>query len=77
MRLFINLYYIFDNPKKTYLRKIEMKFGFVFPLADVFKAIELARAAEEAGWNSFFVWEPFGGLNQIGLHRILIKYFIE
>jgi len=31
-----------------------MKFGFVFPRADVYKAIEFARAAEDAGWDAFY-----------------------
>jgi alkanesulfonate monooxygenase SsuD/methylene tetrahydromethanopterin reductase-like flavin-dependent oxidoreductase (luciferase family) len=40
-----------------------LKFGFVFPRADVFKAIEFAKAAEEAGWDAFFVWEPTYGID--------------
>lgn len=35
-----------------------MKFGFVFPRADIFKAIEFAKAAEKAKWDGYFVWEP-------------------
>jgi len=40
-----------------------MKYGFVFPHADVLKAIEFAKVAEEAGWDAFFVWEPTYGID--------------
>ena len=40
-----------------------MKFGFVFPKADIFKAIEYAIEAEESGWDGFFVWEPTYGID--------------
>jgi alkanesulfonate monooxygenase SsuD/methylene tetrahydromethanopterin reductase-like flavin-dependent oxidoreductase (luciferase family) len=40
-----------------------MKFGFVFPKADIFKAIEFAKLAEEAKWDAFFVWEPTYGID--------------
>lgn len=40
-----------------------MKYGFVFPHADVLKAIEFAKAAEEVGWDAFFVWEPTYGID--------------
>ena len=40
-----------------------MKFGYVFPRADVFEAIKFAKAAEEAGWDAFFVWEPTYGID--------------
>ena len=34
-----------------------MKFGFVFPGNDVQLAVDLAREAEAAGWDGFFVWD--------------------
>lgn len=40
-----------------------MKFGFVFPRADILKAIEFAKAAERANWDAFFVWEPTYGID--------------
>jgi len=40
-----------------------MKYGFVFPRADVFEAIKFAKAAEKAGWDAFFVWEPTYGID--------------
>lgn len=40
-----------------------MKYGFVFPRADVFEAIRFAKAAEKAGWDAFFVWEPTYGVD--------------
>jgi len=40
-----------------------MKYGFVFPRADVFKAIRFAKTAEKAGWDAFFVWEPTYGID--------------
>lgn len=38
-----------------------MKFGFVMPSGNVHEAIQFAEAAEEAGWDGFFVWEPVWG----------------
>ncbi|NHJ02931.1 MAG: LLM class flavin-dependent oxidoreductase [Candidatus Heimdallarchaeota archaeon] len=40
-----------------------MKFGFIFPKANVLKAIEFAQEAENAGWDGFFVWEPIYGVD--------------
>ena len=40
-----------------------MKFGFVFPRADVLEAIKFAKTAEETGWDAFFVWEPTYGID--------------
>jgi hypothetical protein len=40
-----------------------MKFGYVFPRADVFEAIKFAKVAEETGWDAFFVWEPTYGID--------------
>ncbi|MBY9016548.1 MAG: LLM class flavin-dependent oxidoreductase, partial [Candidatus Lokiarchaeota archaeon] len=40
-----------------------MKYGFVFPRADVFEAIKFAKTAEEVGWDAFFVWEPTYGID--------------
>jgi hypothetical protein len=40
-----------------------MKYGFVFPKADIFRAIEFAKLAEEANWDAFFVWEPTYGID--------------
>ncbi len=38
-----------------------MKYGFVLPSGDARTAAEFARAAEEAGWDGFFVWEAIWG----------------
>jgi alkanesulfonate monooxygenase SsuD/methylene tetrahydromethanopterin reductase-like flavin-dependent oxidoreductase (luciferase family) len=40
-----------------------MKFGFVFPGGDARTAANFARAAETAGWDGFFVWEPVWGVD--------------
>jgi hypothetical protein len=40
-----------------------MKYGFVMPKGDARTAAEWARAAEEAGWDGFFVWEPVWGVD--------------
>ena len=40
-----------------------MKYGFVFPRADVFEAIKFAKTAEKTGWDAFFVWEPTYGID--------------
>jgi alkanesulfonate monooxygenase SsuD/methylene tetrahydromethanopterin reductase-like flavin-dependent oxidoreductase (luciferase family) len=40
-----------------------MKYGFVLPSGDARTAAEMARAAEEAGWDAFFVWEPVWGID--------------
>ena len=40
-----------------------MKYGFVLPLGDARCAAEMAQAAEEAGWDGFFVWEPVWGVD--------------
>ncbi len=38
-----------------------MKFGFTLPYGDASIAAEYAEAAEQAGWDGFFVWEPLYG----------------
>ena len=38
-----------------------MKYGFTLPYGDVSVAGEWAEAAEQAGWDGFFVWEPVYG----------------
>jgi alkanesulfonate monooxygenase SsuD/methylene tetrahydromethanopterin reductase-like flavin-dependent oxidoreductase (luciferase family) len=38
-----------------------MNYGFVQPGADARTAVDLAVAAEEAGWDGYFVWEPVWG----------------
>lgn len=38
-----------------------MKFGFVVPWGDADDVGDLAAAAEEAGWDGLFVWEPVWG----------------
>jgi alkanesulfonate monooxygenase SsuD/methylene tetrahydromethanopterin reductase-like flavin-dependent oxidoreductase (luciferase family) len=38
-----------------------MQFGFVLPYGDAHIAADFARAAEAAGWDGFFVWEPVWG----------------
>lgn len=40
-----------------------MKFGFVLPSGDARTAADLARQAEDAGWDGFFVWEPVWGVD--------------
>ena len=51
-----------------------MKYGFVFPRADVFEAIKFAKTAEEAGWDAFFVWEPTYGIDAwVTLAAIAVK----
>lgn len=40
-----------------------MKYGVVLPYGDARTAAEVARLAEEAGWDGFFVWEPVWGID--------------
>ena len=40
-----------------------MKFGFVLPNGDARTAAELAKAAETAGWDGFFMWDPVWGID--------------
>ncbi|HMO53409.1 MAG TPA: LLM class flavin-dependent oxidoreductase, partial [Tepidiformaceae bacterium] len=40
-----------------------MKFGLVMPSGDARRAADLATAAEQAGWDGFFVWEPVWGID--------------
>jgi hypothetical protein len=40
-----------------------MKFGFVLPRGDARTAADFAHAAEAAGWDGFFVWEPVYGVD--------------
>lgn len=40
-----------------------MKFGFTLPHGDARTAAEFAHAAEETGWDGFFVWEPVWGVD--------------
>jgi alkanesulfonate monooxygenase SsuD/methylene tetrahydromethanopterin reductase-like flavin-dependent oxidoreductase (luciferase family) len=40
-----------------------MKFGFVVPWGDAEDVGDLAAAAEEAGWDGLFVWEPVWGVD--------------
>ncbi len=40
-----------------------MKYGFVLPSGDARTAADMARAAEGAGWDAFFVWEPVWGVD--------------
>jgi alkanesulfonate monooxygenase SsuD/methylene tetrahydromethanopterin reductase-like flavin-dependent oxidoreductase (luciferase family) len=40
-----------------------MKFGFVVPWADAEDVGDLAAAAEAAGWDGLFVWEPVWGVD--------------
>ena len=40
-----------------------MKYGFVLPRGDARTAANLAHAAEAAGWDGFFVWEPVWGID--------------
>jgi alkanesulfonate monooxygenase SsuD/methylene tetrahydromethanopterin reductase-like flavin-dependent oxidoreductase (luciferase family) len=40
-----------------------LKYGFVLPSGDARTAANLAREAEQAGWDGFFVWEPVWGID--------------
>ena len=40
-----------------------MRYGFVFPGGEARTAADLAHAAELAGWDGFFVWEPVWGVD--------------
>jgi hypothetical protein len=40
-----------------------MKFGFVLPKGDARTSAGFAHAAELAGWDGFFVWEPVWGVD--------------
>lgn len=40
-----------------------MKFGIVFPYGSAREAADMAREAEQAGWDGFFVWEPVWGID--------------
>jgi hypothetical protein len=40
-----------------------MKFGFVMPFGTARDAAELAKLAEQAGWDGFFMWEPVWGVD--------------
>lgn len=40
-----------------------MRYGFVLPRGDARHAADLAAAAERAGWDGFFVWEPVWGVD--------------
>ena len=40
-----------------------MRFGFVVPWADAEAVGDLAAAAEDAGWDGLFVWEPVWGVD--------------
>ena len=45
-----------------------MKYGFILPFGDARVAADLARDAEQAGWDGFFLWEPICGVDAwIGL----------
>ncbi len=40
-----------------------MKYGFVLPMGDARQIADLALAAEKAGWDGIFVWEPVWGID--------------
>lgn len=40
-----------------------MKYGFVLPQGDARTTAHLAEAAEGAGWDGFFVWDPVWGVD--------------
>ena len=40
-----------------------MRYGFVFPGGEARLAADFALAAEQAGWDGFFVWEPVWGID--------------
>jgi alkanesulfonate monooxygenase SsuD/methylene tetrahydromethanopterin reductase-like flavin-dependent oxidoreductase (luciferase family) len=45
------------------MRRVELKYGFVLPYGEARTAADLAHAAEQAGWDGFFVWEPVWGVD--------------
>jgi alkanesulfonate monooxygenase SsuD/methylene tetrahydromethanopterin reductase-like flavin-dependent oxidoreductase (luciferase family) len=49
--------------KNEYEKELRMKYGFVFPGGDAPTAVDFARAAEAAGWDGFFMWEPVWGID--------------
>jgi hypothetical protein len=40
-----------------------MNYGFILPKGDARTAAEFAQAAEEAGWDGFFMWDPVWGID--------------
>jgi alkanesulfonate monooxygenase SsuD/methylene tetrahydromethanopterin reductase-like flavin-dependent oxidoreductase (luciferase family) len=40
-----------------------MRYGFILPRGDARTAADFASAAENAGWDGFFVWEPVWGID--------------
>jgi alkanesulfonate monooxygenase SsuD/methylene tetrahydromethanopterin reductase-like flavin-dependent oxidoreductase (luciferase family) len=40
-----------------------MRYGFVLPYGDARTVADYAAAAEGAGWDGFFVWEPVWGID--------------
>jgi alkanesulfonate monooxygenase SsuD/methylene tetrahydromethanopterin reductase-like flavin-dependent oxidoreductase (luciferase family) len=40
-----------------------VKYGFVLPMGDARQVADLAQAAEKAGWDGIFVWEPVWGID--------------
>ncbi len=42
---------------------VSMKYGFVMPFGDARIASERAQAAEDAGWDGFFVWDSVWGVD--------------
>lgn len=40
-----------------------MRYGFVLPTGDARTAADLAREAEQAGWDGFFVWDAVWGVD--------------
>ncbi len=40
-----------------------MKYGFIYPGGEARNAVKMAQAAEAAGWDGFFVWEPVWGVD--------------
>ncbi len=40
-----------------------MQYGFVLPEGDARTTADFARAAEQAGWDGFFVWDPVWGID--------------
>jgi len=40
-----------------------MNYGFILPKGDARTAAEFAQAAEEVGWDGFFVWDPVWGID--------------
>jgi alkanesulfonate monooxygenase SsuD/methylene tetrahydromethanopterin reductase-like flavin-dependent oxidoreductase (luciferase family) len=44
-------------------KEVFLKYGFIYPGGEARQAANIARVAEAAGWDGFFVWEPVWGVD--------------